>query len=207
MKFTATIALLAVSVSSCAAFAPSTLGARQATSLSAEETSRSQFIQQSLAAAAAFAVLPQTASAAKYGSFGSGSSSVLDPKSAEIDSDILASDSVQKALQGIKGYSATVASMKATLESDPQADIGSAIRRELDFSKLRSDLNAANEAFDEDTQRGTDRIIRVILQDITELETANRQKPGIPRSEIRLGNMKAKLDKLGKAFGEYLTMV
>ena len=97
--------------------------------------------------------------------------------------------------------------MKATLESDPQADIGSAIRRELDFSKLRSDLNAANEAFDEDTQRGTDRIIRVILQDITELETANRQKPGIPRSEIRLGNMKAKLDKLGKAFGEYLTMV
>ena len=29
MKFTATIALLAVSVSSCAAFAPSTLGARQ----------------------------------------------------------------------------------------------------------------------------------------------------------------------------------
>jgi len=171
------------------------------------ETSRLQFIQQSIAAATAFTLLPTPANAAKYGSFGAGSPEVLDPATAIIDDEILKSAPVQKAFASVKTYKDSVASMKASLAANSQADIGPAIRKELDFVALRADLNTLNSAFDEDTQRGTDRLVRLIMQDVTELETANKQKPGVPRSEIRLTIMCGKLEKLNKAFSDYLAFV
>ena len=61
-----------------------------------------------------------------------------------------------------------------------------------------------DDASDEDTQRGTDRLIRVILQDLTEMEAANSQKDGIERSPRRVANMMAKLDKLQGSFDQFL---
>jgi hypothetical protein len=148
---------------------------------------------------------PGVANAAQYGGFGAGTSpNVMDPKDAIIDADILKSDAVQKSIQGVKGYLSGVRSMQDALKSNTQSDVGPFLRKSFDFVKLREDLNVVNAIFDEDTQRGTDRLIRNIMQDITELETANRQKEGIPRSDRRLEIMNAKLDKLGKAFEDYL---
>lgn len=147
---------------------------------------------------------PLPAFAAKYGSIGAGSSAVLDPSEAEIDEDVLKSSDVQGALEKVKGYQSTVQKMKAGLDSDPQANLKPFIVKELDFANLRDSLNILNSAFEEDTQRGTDRLIRAILQDITELETANAQKDGVPRSARRLEIMQGKLAKLDKAFGDYL---
>jgi len=144
------------------------------------------------------------ANAAKYGAFGSSSPEVLDPKSAIIDEDIAKTKPVLTAIQSLKAYLASVKSMQSDLAANSQADIGPAIRKEFDFVKLRADLNTANSPFDEDTQRGTDRLSRLILQDITELEAANRQKEGVPRSEKRLAIMTKKLDKLTVAFSDYL---
>lgn len=175
--------------------------------MKSEPTSRLQFIQQSIAAATAFTLLPTPANAAKYGSFGAGSPEVLDPATAIVDTEILASAPVQKAFASVKTYKDAVAAMKATLNGNNQADIGPAIRKELDFVQLRADLNTLNTAFDEDTQRGTDRLVRLIMQDVTELETANKQKPGVSRSEIRLNIMYGKLEKLNKAFSDYLSFV
>jgi len=176
-------------------------------SMKNEPTSRLQFIQQSAAAIAAFTLLPTPAFAAKYGSFGAGSPEVLDPATAIVDAEILASAPVQKAFSAVKSYKAAVDSMKATLDKNSQADISGAIRSELDFVALRADLNTLNTAFDEDTQRGTDRLVRLIMQDITELETANKQKEGIERSDKRLAIMCGKLEKLNKAFSDYLAFV
>jgi len=172
-----------------------------------EPVSRLQFIQQSVAAATAFTLLPNPANAAKYGSFGAGSPEVLDPKSAIIDDEIMASEAVQKAFGAVKEYKAAVEAMSAELSKNSQADIGPAIRKSLDFVALRGDLNTLNTAFDEDTQRGTDRLVRLIMQDVTELETANKQKPGVERSEKRLTIMVGKLEKLNKAFSDYLAFV
>lgn len=94
--------------------------------------------------------------------------------------------------------------MQKALEQNPQVNIRPVIIKELDLSKLRTTLNAINPALDEDSQRGTDRLIRAILQDVTELEIANTQKEGIPRSQRRLDTMKGKLAKLDKAFSDYL---
>jgi hypothetical protein len=170
-------------------------------------STRLQFLQQLTTGAAAAATLtfaPQNANAAKYGSFGAGSPEVLDPATAIIDDEILATQAVQDAFSKVKSYKSTVESIKSTLASNKQADVGPTIRKELDFVALRTDLNTLNTAFDEDTQRGTDRLVRLIMQDITELETANKQKEGVARSEKRLSIMMGKLDKLEKAFGDYL---
>jgi hypothetical protein len=147
---------------------------------------------------------PQPALAAKYGDFGYGSPEVLDPAAADVDSEVLGSGSVQKALGKVKGYQTSVRSMQSALESDTQANVKPVIIKELDFGDLRATLNTVNTAFEEDTQRGTDRLIRAIMQDITELEISNKQKEGIPRSDRRVETMKAKLAKLDKAFDDLL---
>jgi len=171
-----------------------------------QQPTRQEFFSQAavLAVGAGLLTQPEPAQAAKYGGFGAGSPEVLDPSDAEVDRDVLGSGSVQSALSQVKEYQNAVRSMQAKLQADPQANVRPTIVKELDFSKLRTTLNAINPALDEDTQRGTDRLIRVIMQDITELETANAQKEGVPRSERRLDIMKGKLSKLDKAFSDYL---
>lgn len=195
-------------MSSTMAFAPSLYenGSRLSSMEMVKESSRSEFL--SVMGAAVMLggnVLP--ANAAKYGSFGADSPNVLDPKTAIVDSDILASTSVQASISSVKKYLSSVQGMQAVLKQDSQANIGPSIRNDLDFVALRSDLNTLNSAFDEDTQRGTDRLIRIILQDITELETANKQKDGVARSERRLAIMNGKLEKLNQAFSDYLAFI
>lgn len=147
---------------------------------------------------------PDPAIAAKYGGFGAGSPEVLNPAEAEVDMQILKSDAVQGALKKVQGYQSSVREMQKALEANSQADLKKTIIKDLEFSSLRTTLNTVNSAFEEDTQRGTDRLIRVIMQDITELETANQQKEGVTRSPRRVEIMNGKLAKLDQAFSDYL---
>jgi hypothetical protein len=50
-----------------------------------------------------------------------------------------------------------------------------------------------NEAFSEDTQRGTDRLIRNIIQDLTELDREAIVKPGKQRSEVKVKAVEKRL--------------
>ena len=162
-----------------------------------------EFLQQSASIAATLFILPGQASAKLFG-LGADSPEVIDPKDAIIDEEILKSDSVQKGISAVRGYKQSVVDMRSMLTADAQADIGPKIRKDFDFSVVRSDLNAINTALDEDTQRGTDPIGRAILQDITELEVTQKQKPGVARSDTRLNNVCRKLEKLEKSFDDYL---
>lgn len=171
------------------------------------ESTRQDFLKTVFAAASVPLIqlaTPESASAAKYGGFGAGSPNALDPTEAIIDEDILKTGAVQDALGRVRGYSNLVTEMSAALEKDAQIDLGPVIRKQFDFVQLRQSMNTLNSAFDEDTQRGTDRLIRLVLQDLTELEAANRQKDGIVRSDRRLDIMKGKLSKLGSSFDELL---
>merc|ERR1712194_701112 len=131
----------------------------------------------------------------------------LDPKDAIVDDEILASKVVQDAVKSVKNSLALVCEMQAALEKNDQVNLGPVIRKQFDFGKLRADLNSLNTAFDEDTQRGTDRLIRGILQDLTEIEQANAQKDGIERSPRRVANLSAKLNKVEGAFKAFLAFV
>jgi hypothetical protein len=175
-------------------------------------TSRQEFLSAAVASTvgsiglgvAAFVATPSAASAAKYGSFGAGSPEVLSPSDVDIDAEILRSGPVQSALSKIKSYRDVVVNLQSALERDGQTNLRSTIIKELDLSVLRTSLNTVNSAIDEDSQRGTDRLIRVILQDITEIEIANTQKDGVPRSPRRLEILQSKLSKLDQAFTDYL---
>jgi hypothetical protein len=153
---------------------------------------------------AASAAFPGVASAAQYGGIGRGSPNIGNPKEAIIDDEILASAPVQKAIKDVQEYAGIVRTLKSTLASNGQVDLHPVLTKQFDFSRLRACLNTANSAFDEDTQKGTDRLIRGILQDITELETANKQKEGIERSERRIAGMMGKIDKLQLSFDDFL---
>jgi hypothetical protein len=169
-------------------------------------TTRNSFLRQvATLSGISVAFLPvAAANAAKYGSFGAGSPEVLDPVDAVVDKELLLTEDIQKSLASVKQYLATVNSLKDTLGKDPQADVNGFILKEFDFIKLRTDLNNLGTVFDEDTQRGTDRLIRIILQDITELSVASKLKAGISRSERRIEAINKKLEKLSKAFEDYL---
>lgn len=169
--------------------------------------SRADFFAQVAGVVAVTSVFPGAANAAKYGGIGASSPGVIDPKEAIIDDEILASSAVQDALKSVKAYTELVGEMKKALAGNDQINLGPVLRKQFDFGKLRSDLNTLNTAFDEDTQRGTDRLIRGILQDLTELETANVQKDGIERSPRRVANLNAKLEKAESAFQQYLAFV
>ena len=54
------------------------------------------------------------------------------------------------------------------------------------FKKIISQFNTA---FSEDTQRGTDRLIRNIIQDVTELQKNSVIKDGKSRSETKVSNI------------------
>mmetsp|Transcript_21020 Transcript_21020/g.33830 ORF Transcript_21020/g.33830 Transcript_21020/m.33830 type:complete len:209 (-) Transcript_21020:191-817(-) len=203
MKFSL-VSFLAIS-GSAAAFAPASKPSTVSTSLHSTSTTRGDFLNQVatlvVAGGLSTAAFP---SAANAGWATGPGSAVLDPKEAIIDDDVLKSSPVQQALQEVSGYAALVSDMKESLKKDSQVNLGPIIKKKFDFGKLRADLNTLNSAFDEETQRGTDRLIRGILQDLTELEVANAQKDGVPRSDIRVAKMNAKLDKLQDAFNEYL---
>ncbi|GKY97824.1 hypothetical protein MPSEU_000740500 [Mayamaea pseudoterrestris] len=207
MKISMNLALLVASASAFAPRQPTFTSSTSSSALYAEQ-SRQQFLAQSAAAAmATFAMSAQPAFAAKYGGFGAGSPNVLDPTSADIDQDVLKSGDVQQAIKDIRSFQSKVQSMKASLQSDPEANLKSTLIKEFDFAKLRATLNTYNKAFEEDTQRGTDRLIRVIMQDITELDLAATQKAGLTRSEKRLTAMNGKLNKLDQAFDDLLAFV
>mmetsp|Transcript_6919 Transcript_6919/g.8977 ORF Transcript_6919/g.8977 Transcript_6919/m.8977 type:complete len:206 (-) Transcript_6919:244-861(-) len=201
MKFLVITSILATT----SAFSPASMqGAGISNTALSAEVSRQNFIGQSALLLGSLVSFPMAGSAAKYGSFGAGSPLVIDAKDAEVDQEILASAPVQKAVEQANSYQATVREMLQALSSDPQTNVKPYIVKNLDFSSLRETLNVVNTALEEDSQRGTDRLIRVIMQDITELELANKQKDGAPRSPRRLEIMQGKLNKLDKAFSDYL---
>lgn len=204
MKFT--LVPVALLVASTNAFAPVAKNTFEQTS--ALHATRKDFLNAAAlstsAAVASLLVNPGAANAAKYGPIGRSSSGVLDPKEAIVDDDRFKSAEVQKALAGIRGYLDLINQMSDALAKNSQVDLGPSIRKQLDFQDLRNNMNILNSAFDEETQRGTDRLIRVVLQDVTELETANRQKDGIPRSDRRVETMQGKLKKINIAFTDLL---
>ncbi|CAN0155350.1 unnamed protein product, partial [Ectocarpus sp. 8 AP-2014] len=125
---------------------------------------------------------------------------VLDPRSAVKDSDKMASDGVKKDLAALKNYQSATKDISAALAKDPQANVLPKVQQTFKFAEFRQVLNGVNDVFDEDTQRGTDLIIRNMLQDALELSQASKMKPDVPRSARKVEILNKKLKKLDQAF-------
>jgi hypothetical protein len=146
-----------------------------------------------LVAASAFAVPIQPTHAANYGGFGSSYSAVIDPKNAVLNDETKDSEDVKAGKAGLGEILTKVQGIKADLEKDNQMDVLSRLQSQLNPAPIRITLNKYNTAFDEDTQRGTDRLIRTILQDITELQREGTVKAGKQRSETKVAAIQKRL--------------
>jgi hypothetical protein len=106
----------------------------------------------------------------------------------------------KEAVQRLRKYKEVASALQDKLAGNPGVDLRAEIRKDFDISPLRESLNKAGIAFDEDSQRGLDRIIRLIIQDTLELDEAAKLKPGVERTPRRLSTMKAKLTKLVRIY-------
>ncbi|CAM9337482.1 unnamed protein product [Chrysoparadoxa australica] len=100
-----------------------------------------------------------------------------------------------------KKYLQAVQSMQSELQKNSQADLRKPLEA-FEFDKIRKSLNSLNNVFDEDTQRGTDRLGRVLLQDTVELIEAAKMKPDVPRTARRVDLLSKKLVKLERELEE-----
>lgn len=109
----------------------------------------------------------------------------------------LESEDMKQALAVIKQYAGFLKDTSASFSSDPlNYDVVSPLRNTIKIDTLRDSLNSVNEAFDEETQKTTDKVVRSIIQDIGEIETnsALRGKERTPKKVERTKQWLAKIN-------------
>ena len=129
--------------------------------------------------------------AANYGNFGGAYAKVVDPKDVQY-SDNKNSEDARAGLEALKAFKSSVTDMKADLTKD-NVELTLRVKKELPVGKVRNSLNKYNSMFTEDTQRGTDRLIRSLVQDLTELERETAVKAGKSRSEAKTNTVLKRL--------------
>lgn len=159
-----------------------------------------------VAAAAAAAVAggrPGTAYAAKYdqlGGFGSGDFEVTDPAKAVLEGDKARLKSLNDKLLN---YLKACQLAKQNVAQDQNADILPFLSKAYAVSDMRPILNEISLMFDEDSQRGIDRLNRKVINDIYSLLSdvapfkQNKDNTGkLPRSRRRVEALVSKLTDL-----------
>ena len=116
------------------------------------------------------------------------------------DTEAADSASVRKAVKELNEMSVATLRIKSAVDADPNFDVVSCVRKDLNVGGVRDTFNALNAVYDEDTQKSTDRLQRGILQDLFEVEASAKMTPGADRSPKKLAATKEKLDKLERAF-------
>ena len=111
---------------------------------------------------------------------------VIDPKDAIFNDETKNSDDVKAGVRGLKEIQSNVQQLINDIKKDNQINLTTRLSKDLNVGYVRNTLNKFNSAFSEDTQRGTDRLIRAVVQDIEELESKIQVKPGKERSEVRV---------------------
>lgn len=107
------------------------------------------------------------------------------PLGGTLDRSILETSSGKAALATLKKYQSEIDQMYTDFKSNPQVPLSSRVGK-LNISELRDALNTFGEAFDEDAQRETDRVVRNIIQDIGELQAATVLREGAVRTERKI---------------------
>ena len=119
---------------------------------------------------------------------------------AVLDKEALNSGPVKAALGDFKGYAIGIVNLQKALAANDQADVAKTLKTDYDFVKVRATFNALTPVFDEDTQKGVDRITRGILQDLVEAEAAAKFNDKGQRTPKKLALLSEKLTKLDGSF-------
>jgi len=125
---------------------------------------------------------------------------IISAQDAVLDEEALANKDVQAAVTDFRKLAKSVKALTESVNADAQYDLAPVIRKEFDPVRVRTTLNNLNPLFDKDTQYGTDRLQRGILQDLVEIDINSKLTPGKPRSAKKLAAVTEKLKKLDATF-------
>lgn len=188
-------------------------------SASPENVSRRSLLTSGAAAAAsilAASALPSPATAGVSRGLERAFSKVLFPKegfnapdtlpanTSVVNKEVLSSKDAQAALKKIRNYAGSINDLYESFKSDPQIELAAPMRKLVSISDLRNALNVVNEAIDEESQVQTDKVVRGIIQDIGELETAAYVKKGTSRTPKKIGTTTDWFVKIAGDFGRLL---
>ena len=185
--------VLALSMVSCASLAPKQV---RVDAPQAAVGRRSVFSSVASAGAAAIGFGAMGANAYE----GVYSMEIVKASDAVLDQDALSSPPVKKALDEFKGYAIGIVKLSNELKSNDQYDVAAVLKKDYDFVKVRATFNALTVVWDEDTQKGVDRITRGILQDLVETEAAAKFSDKGTRSAKKIALTQEKLTKLDGSF-------
>lgn len=168
------------------------------------------------AVASLLSVVPQSSvSAADTAEFEEAISKTLFPKPgfnspdtivpAGVKEDVLSTPEAKAALEQLRKFDQGIKDLYNKFKDDPQLEISKTVKDLLPISELRNALNVVNEAIDENAQVASDKVVRGIIQDIGELETASGLKQGISRTKKRIAKTTDWFDKLTGDFQKLLS--
>ena len=121
----------------------------------------------------------------------------------------VSSSAVQSAVKDITILVGGLGSIKKSLQTpgNENADVGAVVKKNFNANEIRARLNVINNIFDEETQIGTDRTIRIIVQDLNELNAVTSPGKSGERSARRLDELVKKITKLENELSLFLSYV
>jgi len=121
----------------------------------------------------------------------------------------VSSSAVQSAVKDITILVGGLGSIKKSLQTpgNENADVGAVVKKNFKANEIRARLNVINNIFDEETQIGTDRTIRIIVQDLNELNAVTSPGKSGERSARRLDELVKKITKLENELSLFLSYV
>jgi len=98
-----------------------------------------------------------------------------------VNKEELAKPELQAGLKDLVATQSKVAGLYESWKADNNVQLTTELQS-FSIVKLRDDLNKLTTALDEDTQIKTDKLVRVIIQDLVELDQATKLKEGASRT-------------------------
>ncbi|PXF46408.1 hypothetical protein BWQ96_03802 [Gracilariopsis chorda] len=129
----------------------------------------------------------------------------LKPSENIVDKSVIETKEGQAALKKLKEYDTKIAQLYLQFKENPQLDLTPSVRNLVSISELRNALNVVNEAIDEQSQTETDKIVRGIIQDISELEVAAVLKKGGQRTPKKIDRTADWFEKITGDFTRLLS--
>lgn len=125
------------------------------------------------------------------------------PQAGTIDRSVFQTSEGKAAISTLKGYQEKLDTLYTSFKDDPQAPLP--VKDTFQISKLRDALNTFDDAFDEEAQKETDKVVRGIIQDIGELQNAAALKPGAPRTKKKIERTQDWFETLTRDFNKLLS--
>lgn len=126
----------------------------------------------------------------------------------KVSADVMSTPEAKEALKKLQEISTQLLSLTSAFEGNPKFyNLADELQRGIKVDDIRSALNTVLDAFDEETQKTTDKLARGIIQDLSELIYNSSIAPGVTsgRTPNRIDRIAKWLAKINGDFNYLLS--